>query len=44
MRNAMEEIGTERVLFSIAAEIGENDREVIGRGNAALLFNLSQTF
>lgn len=54
MRNAMEEISTERVLFSIdypfevmeegaawfdAADIGENDREMIGRGNAAQLFN-----
>jgi gamma-resorcylate decarboxylase len=57
MRNAMEEIGTERVLFSIdypcesmeegstwfdAAEVGDNDREKIGRYNAAQLFNLSK--
>jgi gamma-resorcylate decarboxylase len=55
MRNAMEEIGTDRVLFSVdypfesmeegatwfdAAEIGENDRDNIGRRNAARLFNL----
>jgi predicted TIM-barrel fold metal-dependent hydrolase len=55
MRNAMEEIGTEPVLFSVdypfesmqegatwfdAAEIGENDRDNIGRRNAARLFNL----
>ena len=55
MRNAMEEIGTDRVLFSTdypfesmeeasgwfdAAEIGDNDREKIGRRNAAQLFSL----
>jgi 2,3-dihydroxybenzoate decarboxylase len=55
MRNAMEELGTARVLFSAdypfedmeeaaawfdAAEIGENDREAIGRENARRLFKL----
>ncbi|NIJ08154.1 2,3-dihydroxybenzoate decarboxylase [Sphingomonas vulcanisoli] len=55
MRNAMEEMGTARVLFSSdypfeemeeaatwfdAAEIGENDREAIGRDNARRLFKL----
>jgi predicted TIM-barrel fold metal-dependent hydrolase len=55
MRNAMEEIGADRVLFSSdypfeemeeasqwfdAAEIGENDREKIGRENAKSLFKL----
>ncbi|MBN7300799.1 amidohydrolase [Mycobacteroides abscessus subsp. bolletii] len=55
MRNAMEEIGSDRVLFSTdypfesmeeaatwfdAAEIGENDREKIGRLNAAALFSV----
>jgi len=55
MRNAMEEIGADRVLFSSdypfeemeeasqwfdAAEIGENDREKIGRENAKTLFEL----
>jgi predicted TIM-barrel fold metal-dependent hydrolase len=56
MRNAMEEMGVGRVLFSTdypfeemeeaatwfdAAEIGENDREAIGRDNAKRLFRLS---
>jgi gamma-resorcylate decarboxylase len=56
MRNAMEEMGVGRVLFSTdypieemeeaatwfdAAEIGENDREAIGRDNAKGLFRLS---
>jgi gamma-resorcylate decarboxylase len=56
MRNAMEEMGVGRVLFSTdypfeemeeaatwfdAAEIGENDREAIGRDNAERLFRLS---
>lgn len=55
MRNAMDEIGSDGVLFSTdypfesmeeaatwfdAAEIGENDREKIGRRNAAELFSL----
>ncbi|HKY81173.1 MAG TPA: amidohydrolase family protein [Sphingobium sp.] len=55
MRNAMEEMGTDRVLFSSdypfeemeeaalwfdAAEIGENDREAIGRNNARRLFKI----
>ncbi|EFV13824.1 amidohydrolase family protein [Segniliparus rugosus] len=55
MRNAMEEIGSNRVLFSTDypfetmeeaatwfdhAEIGENDRERIGRNNAAELFGI----
>jgi predicted TIM-barrel fold metal-dependent hydrolase len=55
MRNAMDEIGADRVLFSSdypfeemeeasqwfdAAEIGENDREKIGRENAKRLFKL----
>jgi hypothetical protein len=48
MRNAIEELGTARVLFFEemeeaaswfdAAEIGENDREAIGRDNAKRLF------
>jgi len=55
MRNAMEEMGVSRVLFSSdypfeemeeaakwfdSAEIGENDREAIGRNNARRLFKL----
>ncbi|SEJ91860.1 amidohydrolase family protein [Paraburkholderia diazotrophica] len=55
MRNAMEEVGSDRVLFSTdypfeameeastwfdAAEIGENDRQKIGRDNARRLFKL----
>lgn len=58
MRNAMAELGTERVLFSTdhpfesmteasnwfdACEIGENDREAIGSGNARRLFRLGGT-
>ncbi|OHX10358.1 amidohydrolase [Chromobacterium sphagni] len=55
MRQAMDEIGAERVLFATdypfedmveacdwfdRAEIGDNDRERIGRGNALRLFRL----
>ncbi|VWB68122.1 amidohydrolase family protein [Burkholderia lata] len=55
MRNAIDEIGSDRVLFSAdypfesmeeasawfdAAEIGDNDREKIGRDNAKRLFKL----
>ncbi|WP_235993884.1 amidohydrolase family protein [Paraburkholderia solitsugae] len=55
MRNAMEEIGGDRVLFSTdypfetmeeasawfdRAEIGDNDRQKIGRDNAKRLFRL----
>jgi 2,3-dihydroxybenzoate decarboxylase len=57
MRNCMEEMGVQRVLFSSdypfeemeeaatwfdAAEIGENDREAIGRDNARRLFKLGE--
>ncbi|MNC69039.1 Amidohydrolase [compost metagenome] len=56
MKNAIDEIGSDRVLFSSDypfedmeeathwfdhAEIGENDREKIGRHNAHKLFKLS---
>ncbi|WP_153099076.1 amidohydrolase family protein [Paraburkholderia hayleyella] len=56
MRNAIDEIGSDRVLFSAdypfevmeeastwfdAAEIGENDRQKIGRDNARRLFKLA---